>query len=168
MSNTQPLSHTPHTGLTDSTHNSTSTSSSAERYRLDDADTRPVLVYRYRGALKTSTQKEICAELDKDDSLRCTHKPIPRGTSYLDVRRHDLYLPSEREEYAQFPNFDSSLASIKVPLMAYVSRMVLGTYDALYIVSPETTPNASLEGSRRVSPSSSWGSSEGREVGEEM
>ena len=78
MSNTttgvETLTHIPHThtdtGLTDSTHSS-SASSASERYRLDDRDTRPVLLYKYRGALKTTTQKEICAELDKGKS--CIH-----------------------------------------------------------------------------------------------
>lgn len=52
------------TGLTDSTHSSTS-SASGERYRLDHEDTSPILLYTYRGKLETSSQKDLCAMLDK-------------------------------------------------------------------------------------------------------
>ena len=113
------------TGLSDST-----SSSSAEKYRLDEFDDSPILLYKYRGGLQTSSQKDLCAWLDKgaldsiqrpvqscfastnvrlDESLRVTKKPIPRYTSYVDVKRHDLYLPEEKEQYAYFPNFDSNL-----------------------------------------------------------
>ncbi|TKA67378.1 hypothetical protein B0A55_08750 [Friedmanniomyces simplex] len=156
MTNTHTLERSNETGLTDSTHSS---SSSAERYRLDEFDSRPVLCYKYRGKLETSSQRDLCARLDKDDNLRCTRKLIPRGTSFIDVKRHDLYLPEEKQQYGDFPNYDSSLASIKVPLLAYLSRMVFGNYDELYIVSPETSPSSSVadEESRRVSPTSTWG-----------
>lgn len=50
------------TGLTDSTHSSTS--SSASRYALDEEDTKPILLYKYRGGLQTSSQKDLCAWLD--------------------------------------------------------------------------------------------------------
>ncbi|EMC95614.1 hypothetical protein BAUCODRAFT_56594, partial [Baudoinia panamericana UAMH 10762] len=133
-----------------------SSSSSAQKYRLDESDIRPVLCYKYRGRLETSSQKEICAWLDKDENLRCTRKPIPRGTSYVDVKRHDLYLPQEKDEYSRFPNYDASLASIRVPFMAYLSRLAFGAYDELFIISPENSPNASLADSesKRISPSS--------------
>jgi hypothetical protein len=185
MSNTSTLVRNNETGLTDSTHSSTS---SAERYRLDEQDGRPVLCYRYRGRLETSSQKDICAWLDKgesrmsfatrtpiltawdvvDESLRCTRKVIPRGSQYVDVKRHDLYLPEEMNENRKFPNFDSSLASIKVPLLAYFSRMIFGNYDELYILSPETTPNSSLADSesRRMSPTSSWGTNSHEDTSE--
>jgi len=181
MSN-PPLEHND-TGLTDSTHSS---SSSAERYRLDAFDSRPVLCYRYRGKLQTTSPKEICEILDKgklvdyshvirtpaniavstDENLRCTKKQIPRGTSYIEVKRHDLYLAEEKEQYETFPNYNSSLASIKVPLLAYLSRMLFGSYDELYIVSPETSPSSSIAGddSRRVSPSSTWSTSSQEEA----
>ena len=163
------------TGFSDST-----SSLSAEKYRLDELDENPILLYRYRGDLQTSSQKELCAELDKsasgskrplicnfvshtncpaDESLRVTKKPIPRYTSYVDVKRRDLYLPWEQEEYAKFPNFDSNLASVKVPSSAYWSRLILGNYSDLYIVSPESSPTSSQadEDSRRPSPTSTWG-----------
>lgn len=65
MSNTQTLERNQQTGLSDSTHSS---SSSAERYRLDELDSRPILCYRYRGKLETSSQKELCSWLDKGES----------------------------------------------------------------------------------------------------
>ncbi|TKA30311.1 hypothetical protein B0A50_02538 [Salinomyces thailandicus] len=151
------------TGLSNSTHSSTS---SAERYRLDESNNRPILIYKYRGRLQTSSQKDLCAWLDKDENLRCTKKAIPRGSSYLDVKRHDLYLPDEKDAYSSYPNFDSSLAAIKVPSLAYWSRMFLGTYDELYIVSPESSPASSLADSesRKSSPTSSWGSEGGEDA----
>ncbi|KAK5168912.1 uncharacterized protein LTR77_006221 [Saxophila tyrrhenica] len=152
-----PLERNTGTGLTDSTHSS-STSSSAERYDLNELDDTPILLYKYRGGLQTSSQRDLCAWLDKDESLRVTTKPIPRYTSYLSIKRHDLYLPSERTLYADRPNFDSNLASIKVPSSAYWSRMFWGGYENLYIVSPESSPAGSLDGgSRGVSPTSSFG-----------
>jgi hypothetical protein len=162
------------TGLSDST-----SSTSAEKYRLDEFDDSPILLYKYRGGLQTSSQKDLCAWLDKgescsiqrpvqlcfsstnvhvDESLRVTKKPIPRYTSYVDVKRHDLYLPDEKEQYAEFPNFNSNLASIKVPSSAYWSRLILGNYQDLYIISPESSPISSQadEDSRRTSPTSTW------------
>ncbi|RMZ10452.1 hypothetical protein D0860_03819 [Hortaea werneckii] len=174
MSATATLERNNETGLSNSTVSS-STSSSAERYRLDEFDTKPILLYKYRGQLQTSSQKDLCAWLDKgklpspppppnifhtasphqdptpsltpapsDEKLRCTKKPLPRGTSYLDIKRHDLYLPDEKEIYSHYPNYDSSLAAIKVPTLPYWSRIFLGNYDELYIVSPESSPASSM------------------------
>ena len=64
MSATQTLEHNE-TGLSDSTHSS---SLSAEKYRLDEFDDSPVLCYKYRGGLQTSSQKDLCAWLDKGES----------------------------------------------------------------------------------------------------
>ncbi|KAI7507700.1 hypothetical protein KC347_g6681 [Hortaea werneckii] len=155
MSATATLERNNETGLSNSTVTSSS-SSSAERYRLDEFDTKPILLYKYRGQLQTSSQKDLCAWLDKDEKLRCTKKPLPRGTSYLDIKRHDLYLPDEKDMYSGYPNYDSSLAAIKVPSLAYWSRIFLGNYDELYIVSPENSPAASVADSS---------SSEGRKMG---
>lgn len=181
MSATSTLERNNETGLSNSTvsSSSTSSSSSAERYRLDEFDTKPILLYKYRGGLQTSSQKDLCAWLDKgkpphhlplphppsqpptsltiprppsitDEKLRCTKKPLPRGTSYLDIKRHDLYLPSEKTLYSGFPNYDSSLAAIKVPSLPYWSRIFWGNYDELYIVSPESgSPASSVAGSER-------------------
>ncbi|KAF2769521.1 hypothetical protein EJ03DRAFT_327368 [Teratosphaeria nubilosa] len=155
---TTPTLRHDRTGLTDSTTTST-TSSSADKYQLDEFDNRPILLYKYRGQLRTSSQKDLCAWLDKDERLRCTRKRIPRGTSYVDVRRHDLYLPDEKDTYSHLPNYESSLASIKVPFLAYLSNLIFGSYEELYIVSPESSPASSLADveSRRSSPTSTWG-----------
>jgi hypothetical protein len=206
------------TGLTDSTHSS---SSSAERYDLDELDGAPILLYKYRGGLQTSTQRDLVAWLDKgesctvphpnivgtacrvggqqrsiwqtknswthdisefstahlstaslardcslvltngstDERLRVTKKSIPRATSFVDIKRHDLYLEEEKEQYAKLPNFDSNLASIKVPSIPYWSRLLLGNYETLYIVSPSSSPNSSVadDDSRRTSPTNTWG-----------
>jgi hypothetical protein len=167
---TQHLERSNHTGL--------SASTSSEKYDLDEFDDSPILLYKYRGQLETSSQKDLCAWLDKagmrstttshsgrqapwnqpnkivaDGRLRCTKKRIPRGTSYVEVRRHDLFLPPEKERYSSTPNFNSSLASIKVPFPQYLSNLFFGNYEDLYIVSPETTPS----GSRTSSPTSTWG-----------
>ncbi|KAI7535146.1 hypothetical protein KC331_g12180 [Hortaea werneckii] len=141
MSATTTLERNNETGLSNST---VSSSSSAERYRLDEFDTKPILLYKYRGQLQTSSQKDLCAWLDKDEKLRCTKKPLPRGTSYIDIKRHDLYLPSEKDIYSGYPNYDSSLAAIKVPSLPYWSRIFWGNYDELYIVSPESSPASSV------------------------
>lgn len=173
---TEPPTLKTDTGLTGSTHSSTS---SAERYRLDEFDTNPILLYKYRGGLQTSSQKDLCAWLDKgmeiaslilhecpadvfratDENFRVTKKSIPRLCSYVDVKRHDLYLPEEKELYGSLPNFDSSLASVKIPSQAYWSRLFLGGYDNLFIVSPETSPASSTasDDSKRSSPTSTWG-----------
>lgn len=180
VTQTEPGANRNATGLTDSTHSSSS--SSAERYQLDEFDEGPILLYKYRGGLQTSSQKDLCQWLDKvrplycrrlqpsrdsiltsinlqDEKLRVTKKQIPRLQSFVDVKRHDLYLPEEKEMYSDLPNFDSSLASIKIPSTAYWSRLFLGNYDNLYIVSPESTPTSSVADSesRRTSPTSTWG-----------
>lgn len=69
MSNTQTLERSQQTGLSDSTHSSSS--SSAERYRLDETDGSPILLYKYRGGLQTSSQKDLCSWLDKGKSTFC-------------------------------------------------------------------------------------------------
>jgi hypothetical protein len=180
---TVSLERSDKTGLTDSTH--TSSSSASEKYSLDELDETPILLYKYRGGLQTSSQKDLCAWLDKgkhrstfltssnqanthvtdpistDENFekhRVTRKPIPRYTSYVDVKRHDLYMPEEKVSYEKFPNYDSSLASIKIPSIPYWSRMFLGRYPELYIVSPESSPSSSMTGgsTRNVSPTSTF------------
>ncbi|RMY46166.1 hypothetical protein D0863_15902 [Hortaea werneckii] len=68
MSATATLERNNETGLSNSTVSS-STSSSAERYSLDEFDTKPILLYKYRGQLQTSSQKDLCAWLDKGKLL---------------------------------------------------------------------------------------------------
>jgi len=196
---TASLERSDKTGLSDSTH--TSTSSASEKYRLDELDESPILLYKYRGGLQTSSQKDLCAWLDKgkpispasiyhlrpvracantavaDDTLldenfekhRVTRKPIPRYTSYVDVKRHDLYMPEEKAVYEKFPNYDSSLASVKIPAIPYWSRMFLGRYPDLYIVSTESSPSSSVASgsTRNVSPTNTFAreNSSGADVG---
>ena len=176
---TASLERSDKTGLSDSTH--TSTSSASEKYRLDEHDETPILLYKYRGGLQTSSQKDLCSWLDKGEHLpaiasiylhptntystddnfekhRVTRKPIPRYTSYVDVKRHDLYMPEEKASYEKFPNYDSSLASVKIPSIPYWSRMFLGRYPELYIVSAESSPSSSVASSstRDISPTSTF------------
>jgi len=173
------LERSDKTGLSDSTH--TSTSSASEKYSLDELDESPILLYKYRGGLQTSSQKDLCAWLDKgmsksraspyyshttnhplpDENFekhRVTRKPIPRYTSYVDVKRHDLYMPEEKAIYEKFPNYDSSLASVKIPTIPYWSRMLLGRYPDLYIVSTESSPSSSVASgsTRNVSPTTTF------------
>lgn len=176
---TASLERRDKTGLSDSTH--TSNSSASEKYRLDEHDETPILLYKYRGGLQTSSQKDLCSWLDKGENSsatshirsqdtdtalsdenfekhRVTRKPIPRYTSYVDVKRHDLYMPEEKAEYEKFPNYDSSLASVKIPSIPYWSRMFLGRYPELYIVSAESSPSSSVASgsTRHVSPTSTF------------
>lgn len=74
MSQTHTLSTHHDTGLSDSTHSSTS--SSARKFALDEDDTGPILLYKYRGGLKTSSQKDLCALLDKGESA-AHHTRLP-------------------------------------------------------------------------------------------
>lgn len=80
-------------------------------------------------------------------------------TSYISIKRHDLFLEDEKHMYQDFPNYDSDLASIKVPSLAYWSRMFLNNYQDLFIVSPESSPSSSQadDESRRTSPTTTWG-----------
>lgn len=71
------------------------------------------------------------------------------------MKRHDLYLPYERDEYSKYPNYDSSLASIRLPPNVYWGRLLMGSYEDLFIVSPETTPDNSESGSQRSPMSAS-------------
>lgn len=67
-------------------------------------------------------------------------------------------MPDEKASYEKFPNYDSSLASVKIPSIPYWSRMFLGRYPELYIVSPESSPSSSIaSGSTRdISPTSTF------------
>ena len=89
---------------------------------------------------------------------RVTRKPIPKYTSFLEVKRHDLYMPEEKPIYEKFPNYDSSLASVKIPAIPYWSRMLLGRYPDLYIVSTESSPSSSVASgsTRNVSPTTTF------------
>ncbi|KAK4996369.1 hypothetical protein LTR66_004004 [Elasticomyces elasticus] len=156
---TRTRSHTLKTWGSDS---SGSSSRSAELYHLDEADEKPILLYEYRGGLRTSSQKDLCSTLDRDHTRRVTTKPLPRFQSYVEVQRRDLYLGNEHDLYADFPNYNSSLASIQIPRQIYWNHGLFNSYPELYIISRETSPSSSTaesqESSRRLSPSSTWDS----------
>ncbi|KAF4551369.1 Hypothetical protein D9617_13g098670 [Elsinoe fawcettii] len=141
---------TQQTWQTDSSNSSTS---SATRYALDSGDESPILVYYWNDGLsiEKTSQQALCDVLDRNRGLRVTKKSIPKRTSYIEVKRHDLFMPYEKDKYSQFPNYNSSLASIRLPSNVYWSRNLFGTYDKLFIVSPETSPASS--------PSSSFAAS---------
>lgn len=94
--------------------------------------------------------------------MRVTRKPIPRGASRMDIHQEDLYLPEEREQYADKISPKSSVANVGLPTMAKWKHMVMGTYDDLYIVfqthtpSPASSKNNSPESSQHVSPSTTF------------
>ncbi|KAF2147200.1 uncharacterized protein K452DRAFT_282179 [Aplosporella prunicola CBS 121167] len=133
------------------TWNSTSAASTltrnSEKYGLDDKDTSSILVYKYRGSLGVSSKEELAKSLDKDPNLRLTRKRIPRGDSRVEVKREDLYNAAEKSEYAEYPNSKSGIASVCLPRIVWFKRLLFNQYEDLYIVSPETTPANSLNGS---------------------
>ena len=162
------------------THSSNSSASStSSRYHLNEADNSPILVYKWGGDVSTSSQEELCKELDEGMSKsqtpatrhtnsvhavhnrgksRVTKVPIPRFTSTLEVKRHNLYTLDEQQAYKDLPNYNTSLAAIRIPSNVFWGRMLRGTYSELFIVSPETSPEGSIAsfGSRKPSPSSTW------------
>lgn len=141
-----------------------STSSSASRYNLDDEDRSPVLVYELGQGIYTKSQQELCALIDEDPEYRTkrvTKKTIPRFTGSIEVKQHDLYTPEERNEFKTYPNYNSFLAHVGLPRNIMLGRMLFSSYEDLYIISHETSPDSSLSGgvdSRKPSPSSTLSS----------
>ena len=85
--------------------------------------------------------------------------PLPRLASTVELKRCHLFLPEEKDEFRDYPNFDSPLASINLPRSMFWTRALFGTYDELYIISPETSPEgsvASSDESRKISRSSTF------------
>lgn len=141
--------------------------SASSRYSLSKDDERPILSYDWRGETSLTTQKDLVQRLgcdgelllcfdtiqvglmQSDTPLRVTKKPISRGQSVVEIKRHDLYLDEERTAYKGFPNYDSSLAAISLPTSVVMRRALSprSTYDQLYIISPETSPDASMANS---------------------
>ncbi|TKA63801.1 hypothetical protein B0A49_06321 [Cryomyces minteri] len=148
-----PTDALPHNSTWRTTQSSgSSSSSSASKYNLDENDTRNIVVYKHCGGLEIQSQKDLAQTLDKDLSLRLTRKPIHRLDSCVEVLTEDLWNAHEQSLYHNYPNAKSSLASVCLPSKVYWSRLLLGQYPELYIVSPErspeTSPNASQESSR--------------------
>lgn len=152
-----------------STSTSGTTSSKASSlFDLDENSNKSILVYKYRSGakgLECTTEGALCAELDKHPRLpfmRVTKKPIPRGASRMDIHLEDLFLPVERDQYAEKISSKSSVANVGLPTVAKWKHMVLGSYDDLYIVShthtptPESSKNNSPESSQHVSPAGTF------------
>ncbi|QIW99782.1 hypothetical protein AMS68_005300 [Peltaster fructicola] len=153
---TDALPSTQKTGFTDSTQSTRSSASS--RYGLNEADASPILVYQYRGDVDVIPQKELADMVNRDLSKRVTRKHIPRGTSSLDLYGYDLCLPEEKDSFKHRAAYWVNLASVPIPRSIYWQHLITGSYDQLYIVSPQSSPENSIyEGdSRKVSPSSTW------------
>ena len=142
-----PINRGSWTSAESSTTNSSS--SSAIRFGLNVEDPSPVFIFDYHGGIERSSQADLAARLDKDPSQRVTKKPIDRGSAYVDVLQHDLYLPEEQERGKHYPSYDAWLASIKLPSRVYWGRLFFGTYDQLYIISPERKRRHSDDKSNR-------------------
>ncbi|OAL44803.1 hypothetical protein IQ07DRAFT_592082 [Pyrenochaeta sp. DS3sAY3a] len=114
---------------------------SSALFDLDENDRKSILVYKYRSGaqgLQVTTEKDLTAELDKNPDLpfwRVTKKPIPRGAGRVEILAEDLMMPDEREKYRNKPTLKSSVANVGLPTMAYWKRVMLGSYQDLYIVS---------------------------------
>lgn len=154
------------------TTSSTSSTSSASRYNLDEEDTSPILVFQLGPDMRstrvhTTTQHDLCRSLDSDmkfDRCRVTKKDLPRFTPAVEILQHDLYFEHEKELYKQYPTYNSQLASINLPSNVFWGRSLLGSYPKLYIVSPDRSPASSDAGSaesRKITPSSTWNSHDG-------
>jgi hypothetical protein len=80
----------------------------------------------------------------------------------MDILGEDLMLPEEREMYAEKPTLKVSVANVGLPRLARWKRMILGSYEDLYIISrsPTQSPNSSKtnspESSQHVSPATTF------------
>jgi hypothetical protein len=196
-------------------------SSSSERYNLNEHDKRDILVYKYRSkehgsnsSLEIQSQHALAKWLDSGQwnllhtvagscsfsqdvlvntdtvkmrasaascayplrlptltdtaestavqpNLRVSRKKIPRGNSRLDVRMEDLFCEPERTAYAKYPSSKNSLANIGLPSRVYWKRLLFNEFPDLYIVSPVSSPENSLnnspESSQHVTPANTFG-----------
>ncbi|KAL9085397.1 MAG: hypothetical protein Q9159_004741 [Coniocarpon cinnabarinum] len=140
---------------------SSSTTSSASRFSLDENSTRDILVYRVRNGYSITTQKELARELDRQPNLlRLTRKEIPRNSSRVEVQACDLQYEDERHaaEEMRNPNMNASVASIGLEPMVRLRKMFTGDFDTLYIVSQNST--RSLASSTESEPFGSGSSEE--------
>ncbi|KAF2135023.1 hypothetical protein P153DRAFT_380823 [Dothidotthia symphoricarpi CBS 119687] len=137
-------------------------------FDLNEHGDKSILVYKYRSGAKgldVTTERDLCAELDNNSELpfiRVTRKPIPRGASRLDISNEDLLLPEERDKFAEKLAPKISVANVGLPTAAKWRRMILGSFEDLYIVhrghslTPESSKNNSPESSQQVSPASTF------------
>lgn len=127
---TASLERSDKTGLSDSTH--TSASSASEKYRLDELDESPILLYKYRGGLQTSTQKDLCSWLDKgkpNARLACT--TCTQLTSHFQTRT------SKSTASPASPYQNTRLSSKSSATTSTCQRRSLSTKS-----SPTTTPRS--------------------------
>lgn len=153
--------------------NSSSSSISSQRFNLNPSDTSDILVYKVREGCKICSQKELCHTLDQGMSgaqasslpaadgkadpmgFRCSTVPIPKGRSRIHIQNKDLWSPSERAKWSDMPSARLSIASVGLPRMVYIRRM-MGHFQTLYIVSPDHSPasseNTTPESSQHPTP----------------
>jgi hypothetical protein len=80
----------------------------------------------------------------------------------MDIHQEDLYLPEERERFADQIAINSCVANVGLPTMAKWKHMLMGSYDDLFIVfeshtpTPETSKDSSPESSQHVSPAATF------------
>jgi len=152
----------------ESTTGTNSSTSSSQRFGLNEDDKSSILVYKYRSGssgLEISSQHDLCKCLDADPNflnLRVAKKKIPRGNSRVEVRTEDLFPEEDRKKYSKYPTLKSSLANVGLPSGAYWKRLIFNSFPELYIVSrsitssPESSTNNSPESSQHVSPTSTF------------
>jgi hypothetical protein len=147
--------HGESSGYGPNTQSTNSSLSSSERFGLNMRDKRSILVYRHPTALTTSSESDLCKELDKDPNLRVNKVPIPWGNSHVELQQRDLFPPEDRESLKQWPTMKLNLANITLPRSFQFKRM-LNLYKDLYVVSPERSPTSSPESSQQISPNSTF------------
>lgn len=147
--------------------------SSSQRFGLDDRDTRKILVYNHPYGLSTSSEQDLCKQLDSgefpalnicdwtltksplDQNLRVSKVRIPWGNSHVDIRQRDLIPADQLSEIDDKPTLNLSLASINLGRLRHLKRLI-GLQRDLYVVSPQSSPNSSPENSQQVSRNSTF------------
>ncbi|KAB8345981.1 hypothetical protein FH972_023033 [Carpinus fangiana] len=133
------------------TTGTTSSSYSAHRFDLNERSTSPILVYKMRSGYEISSQERLVKELDAASGpnaphWRCAKKPIPRGTSRVEVQTRDLFSDREKTLYKDYPNQGNALASCAIPRNVFWRRLLLGEFKDMYILSPDSSPDVSVKG----------------------
>lgn len=76
------------------------------------------------------------ADHSPDNSLRLSHKHIPRGHRHVEILQSDLIPEAEREKCADRPNMNSSIATITLPNRVWMQRQITADQFAdLHILS---------------------------------
>ncbi|KAH7021777.1 hypothetical protein B0J12DRAFT_388842 [Macrophomina phaseolina] len=72
----------------------------------------------------------------QNNSLRLSHKHIPRGHRHVEILQSDLIPEAEREKCADRPNMNSSIATITLPNRVWMQRQITADQFAdLHILS---------------------------------